>query len=85
MIRYPITRWLDWLKNECGLKTDAFIVDCAEAESHAIGTVFPEIRIHYCDFHVGQLWEKQLVKFSVGVYFSLFGLVPCSILGQYSR
>lgn len=62
--RYPIIRWLDWLKIECGLKTDAFMVDCAEAESYAIGTVFPESRIHYCDFHVAQLWEKQLVKLS---------------------
>ncbi|KAK5814309.1 hypothetical protein F5H01DRAFT_22996 [Linnemannia elongata] len=63
-IRYPIIRWLDWLKIECGLKTDAFMVDCAEAESYAIGTVFFESRIHYCDFHVAQLWEKQLVKLS---------------------
>ncbi|KAF8930894.1 hypothetical protein BGZ47_000340 [Haplosporangium gracile] len=31
-----------------------------EAEPHAIGSVLSEVRIHYCDFHVGQLWEKQL-------------------------
>ncbi|KAF8945467.1 hypothetical protein BGZ47_002575 [Haplosporangium gracile] len=49
----------DWLKNDFGLKKDAFMVNCAEAESHAIGTIFPKTRIHYCDFHVGQLWEKQ--------------------------
>ena len=46
------------------------MVDCVEAESHAIRTVFPEAGIHYCDFHVGQLWEKQLVKFLVGVSFA---------------
>ncbi|KAF8930864.1 hypothetical protein BGZ47_000346 [Haplosporangium gracile] len=40
-------------KFESRLKTVAFMVDCAEAESHAMGTVFPEARIHYCDFHVG--------------------------------
>ncbi|KAF8941864.1 hypothetical protein BGZ47_007085 [Haplosporangium gracile] len=40
------------------------MVDCAEAESHASGIVFPEARIHHFDFHGGQLWEKQLVMLS---------------------
>ncbi|KAF9080187.1 hypothetical protein BGX27_005673, partial [Mortierella sp. AM989] len=40
------------------------MVDCAEAESYAIEAVFPAARIYYCDFHVDQLWEKQLTNFS---------------------
>lgn len=47
------------------------MVDCAEAETHAIGVVFPESKIYYCDFHVGQLWEKHMFKFSVQISLSL--------------
>ncbi|KAF9169588.1 hypothetical protein BGX20_010107 [Mortierella sp. AD010] len=58
--RYLIQAWLRWLKYECGLRTSAFMVDCAKTESEAISSVFPHSRIFYCDFHVAQLWEKHL-------------------------
>jgi hypothetical protein len=58
--RYIIVRWLKWLKTDCGLRTEKFMVDCSVTESAAIVKAFPGSSIYYCHFHVGQLWEKRL-------------------------
>ncbi|KAF9992691.1 hypothetical protein BGZ80_008448, partial [Entomortierella chlamydospora] len=57
---YSLIPWLQWLKNSCGLRTTAFMVDCAVTEHAAIRATFPNAKILYCFFHVSQLWEKHL-------------------------
>lgn len=82
--RYLIQHWLHWLKNECGLKTAAFMVDCALTESEAISSVFPHSRIFYCDFHVAQLWERHLkLKSLVRQRFCCQDKLPTAALVQY--
>ncbi|KAF9178669.1 hypothetical protein BGZ51_007538 [Haplosporangium sp. Z 767] len=34
--QYPLKAWLQWLKDDCDLQTDAFMVDCTEVESTLI-------------------------------------------------
>jgi hypothetical protein len=83
--RYLIQAWLRWLKDECGLRTAAFMVDCAVTESEAISTAFPDARILYCDFHVAQLWERHLKEErSVWLYVHVCAIVhfPTTGLAQ---
>ena len=42
--RYIIVRWLKWLKTNCGLRTEKFMVDCSVTESAAIVKAFPVLR-----------------------------------------
>ncbi|KAF8923992.1 hypothetical protein BGZ58_002311, partial [Dissophora ornata] len=57
---YRIIKWLTWLKSNCGLRTEKFMVDCIVVETEATKAVFPQASTYYCHFHVGQLWEKHL-------------------------
>ncbi|OAD68351.1 hypothetical protein PHYBLDRAFT_68897 [Phycomyces blakesleeanus NRRL 1555(-)] len=57
----PIVQWLKHLKdNQLVVNPWQFTIDCSDAETNALMTIFPGCQIQYCLFHVSQAWYRRL-------------------------
>ena len=58
------SRWLSWLKFECGFYPKRIMIDCSVTEMDAILSTFgTEVQVLVCHWHIRRAWEKKLNRY----------------------
>ncbi|KIJ34446.1 hypothetical protein M422DRAFT_263401 [Sphaerobolus stellatus SS14] len=59
---HPLTRFLKWLRNNCGCNPHSIMIDCSDTEALAISLAFPgvSVKILYCYWHLWEAWDVKI-------------------------